>query len=315
MVILLGRELSCELRAELEAMVPGARVVSEADLDADPSLVGRIEVCYAHLPSGLWGSAASLRWFQSTWAGMERLLAIPDARRHPAVFTNAAIHAAPISEHLFAMLLSLVRNLPLARELQRRRRWDREACEAGLSILEGKTLCVAGLGEIGSRCARIGRAFGMHVIGIRRDPSPHPDADEVVGPADRKGAFAAADVVMVVLPGTAATRAFVGRDEFAAMRASVFFLNAGRGSTVDTDALVAALRDGALRAAGLDVTDPEPLPRRHPLWRMPNVLITPHCAGLHAEYEERAARVFLDNLRRYVNNKPLEHVVDKEAGY
>ncbi len=136
----------------------------------------------------------------------------------------------------------------------------------------------------------------------------------MVGPADRKGAFAAADVVMAVLPATAATRRFVGRAEFAAMRASVF-LNAGRGSTVDTDALVAALGSGALRAAGLDVTDPEPLPRRHPLWRMPNVLITPHCAGNHAEYEERAARVFLDNLRRYAAGEPLEHVVDKEAGY
>jgi phosphoglycerate dehydrogenase-like enzyme len=230
------------------------------------------------------------------------------------VLTNAPIHAAPASEHLWGMLLSLVRNLPMARDLQRRRRWDHETFRTGMSILEGKTLCVAGLGEIGSRCARIGRAFGMRVIGIRREAAPHPDADEVVGPAERKGAFAAADAVMVVLPATAATRSFVGRAEFAAMRASVF-LNAGRGSTVDTDALVAALRDGALRAVGLDVTDPEPLPRRHPLWRMPNVLITPHCAGLHAEYEERAARVFLSNLRRYANGEQLAHVVDKEAGY
>jgi D-2-hydroxyacid dehydrogenase (NADP+) len=314
MVILLGREIPPALRAELDAIVPGAQVISEADLEADPSLAGRVEVCYHHLPSPLWGRAASLRWFQSSWAGMEGLLAMPEARHHPAVFTNARIHAAPISEHLWGMLLSLVRNLPLAYELQRRRRWGHEACEAGHSILPGKTLCVAGLGEIGARCARIGRAFGMHVIGIRHDPRPHPDADEVVGPADRLRAFAAADAVMAILPATAATRAFVGRAEFAAMRGSVF-LNAGRGSTVDTDALVAALRSGALRAAGLDVTDPEPLPRRHPLWRMPNVLITPHCAGSHAEYAERAARVFLDNLRRYVRGEPLEHVVDKEAGY
>ncbi len=137
-------------------------------------MIGRIEVCYAHLPSGLWERATSLRWFQSPWAGMERLLAVPEARRSPAVFTNAPIHAAPISEHLWGMLLSLVRNLPRARDFQRRRRWDHAACEPGLSILEGKTLCVAGLGEIGSRCARIGRAFGMRVIGIRREPAPIP---------------------------------------------------------------------------------------------------------------------------------------------
>jgi phosphoglycerate dehydrogenase-like enzyme len=314
MVILLTRTLSREMRAELDAIVPGAQVVSEGDLVADPSLVGRIEVCFAHLPSDLWGRATSLRWFQSSWAGIERLLAIPEARHHPAVFTNARIHAAPISEHLWGMLLSLVRNLPLAWDLQRRRRWDRDACQAGLSILQGKTLCVAGLGEIGSRCARIGRAFGMRVVGIRHDPSPHPDADEVVGPAERHRAFAAADAVMVILPATDATRGFVGRAEFSAMQGSVF-LNAGRGSTVDTDALVAALSSGAVRAAGLDVTDPEPLPRRHPLWRMPNVLITPHCAGLHAEYEERAARVFLDNLRRYAAGETLRYVVNKEEGY
>jgi phosphoglycerate dehydrogenase-like enzyme len=314
MVILLGRDFPPALRAELDTIVPGAQVISRADLDADPSLLGRVEVCYSHLPSRRWSEAVSLRWFQSSWAGMEGLLALSEARHHPAVFTNARIHAAPISEHLWGMLLSLVRNLPLARDLQRRRRWDRETCQAGRTILQGKTLCVAGLGEIGSRCARIGRAFGMRVVGIRRDPSPHPDTDEVVGPADRHRAFAAADAVMVILPATAATRAFVGRGEFAAMR-GVVFLNAGRGSTVDTDALVAALRGGAVRAAGLDVTDPEPLPRRHPLWRMPNVLITPHCAGSHAEYAERAARVFLDNLRRYVRGEPLESVVDKEAGY
>lgn len=314
MVILLGREIPPALRSELDAIIPGARVISEADLESDPSLVGSIEVCYHHLPSRLWASASSLRWFQSSYAGMEGLLGVSEARRHPAVFTNARIHAAPISEHLWGMLLSLTRNLPLALDLQRRRRWDHEAGEAGHSILQGKTLCVAGLGEIGARCARIGRAFGMHVIGIRRDPSPHPDADEVVGPADRRRAFAAADVVMAILPATAATKAFVGRGEFAAMRGTVF-LNAGRGSTVDTDALVAALKSGAVRAAGLDVTDPEPLPRRNPLWRMPNVLITPHCSGSHAEYGERAARVFLDNLRRYVRGEPLESVVDKEAGY
>jgi D-2-hydroxyacid dehydrogenase (NADP+) len=314
MVIMLGRTLPPTMRAELETIVPGARVVSEEDLAADAALVGQVEVCYAHLPSELWPRAASLRWFQSPWAGMERILAMPEARRHPAVFTNARIHAAPIAEHLWGMLLALTRNLPRAWDLQRRRRWDPDAFKPAPALLEGKRLCVAGLGEIGGRCARIGRAFGMRVIGIRHGALPHPDADDVVGPADRNGAFAAADVVMAVLPATGGTRGFFSRAEFAAMR-GVVFLNAGRGATVDTDALVAALRDGAVRAAGLDVTDPEPLPRAHPLWRMPNVLITPHCAGTHAGYDERAARVFLDNLRRYAAGEPLAYVVDKEAGY
>jgi phosphoglycerate dehydrogenase-like enzyme len=206
MVILLGRTLPPTMLAELQTIVPGARLVSGEDLAADPALAGQVEVCYAHLPSDLWPRAASLRWFQSPWAGMERLLAMPEARRHPAVFTNARIHAAPIAEHLWGMLLSLVRNLPRAWDLQRRRRWDHDAFKPAPALLEGKTLCVAGLGEIGARCARIGRAFGMRVIGIRRAELPHPDADDVVGPADRNGAFAAADVLMAVLPATDATR-------------------------------------------------------------------------------------------------------------
>jgi phosphoglycerate dehydrogenase-like enzyme len=154
----------------------------------------------------------------------------------------------------------------------------------------------------------------MHVIGIRRNPRPSPVADEVVGPEARRDAFSRARVIMVLLPSTEETRRFVGSEELRAMTGA-FLLNAGRGSSVDTDALVEALREGNVRGAGLDVTDPEPLPPASPLWSFPNVIITPHYAGVHPGYEEEAFAVFLENLGHWTRGEPLANVVDKAAGY
>jgi phosphoglycerate dehydrogenase-like enzyme len=208
----------------------------------------------------------------------------------------------------------LTRNLHRAVLAQEKTVWDDASLSKGLSSLAGRTLCVAGLGAIGAQCAAIGRVLGMHVIGIRRRPGTSRAADEVVGPEKRRDAFARSRIIMLLLPDTPDTRAFVGREELSAMQGS-FLLNAGRGASVDTTALVEALRAGNVRGAGLDVTDPEPLPQSHPLWSMPNVVITPHYAGVHPGYDEEAFDVFLANLGRWVRGEPLENVVDKDAGY
>ena len=208
----------------------------------------------------------------------------------------------------------LTRNLHRAARLQEGAVWDSAPLSEGLSSLAGRTLCIAGLGTIGERCAALGRVFGMRVVGIRRHPRPSPAADEVVGPEARREAFARARVIMLLLPDTPDAHGFVGRDELNVMQGA-FLLNAGRGASVDTDALVAALREGKVRGAGLDVTDPEPLPQGHPLWAMPNVVITPHYAGVHPGYAEEAFDVFMANLGRWVRGEPLENVVDKDAGY
>jgi phosphoglycerate dehydrogenase-like enzyme len=187
-----------------------------------------------------------------------------------------------------------------------------------MATLQGKTACIVGLGAIGTRCAQLARAFRMRVIAIRRRPEtaagdPVP-ADEVGGPADLVGALERSRVVMVVVPGTPATRGMIGLREMAVLRGA-YLLNAGRGPCVDTDALVEALRDGRVRGAGLDVTDPEPLPSGHPLWTTPNVIITPHYAGSHPGYDREAFAVFLENLGLYLRGEPLRGVVDKAQGY
>jgi D-2-hydroxyacid dehydrogenase (NADP+) len=313
-VILVTAALTAEQSARLRAAVPGARVVAERDVSADPGLARQVEICYTALPQGLWRSADGLRWLQSDMAGVETVIRAAEAAHHPAVITNVHIHGATIAEHLWGMTLMLTRNLNRSSRLQAAGVWNRGAAVEGLSSLAGRTLCVAGLGAIGEKCAALGRAFGMRVIGIRRHPAPSQWADEVVGPESRTEAFSRSRVIMVVLPDTPQTRRFVGREEMAAMDGA-FLLNAGRGSSIDTDALVEALRNGTVRGAGLDVTDPEPLPAGHPLWAMENVVITPHYGGAHPGYGDEAFEVFMDNLGRWMRGEQLRNVVDRTAEY
>ena len=312
--ILLTQTLTEEQMARLKAVVPGARIVRETQLSEDPGLLARVEICYPRLPSELWTGATSLQWLQASFAGVDSLLKLPETRTHHAVITNVHIHANCVAEHLWGMTLMLTRNLKRAVLAQEQGVWNEAPLAESLSNLAGRTLCIAGMGVIGEHCAAIGRALGMRVIGIRRHRGASPAADEIVGPEKRQEAFARSRVIMLLLPDTLETRRFVGREELNAMQGA-FLLNAGRGSSVDTAALVDALRAGNVRGAGLDVTDPEPLPKSHPLWKMENVVITPHYGGVHPGYEEEAFVVFLANIGRWIRGEPLENVVDKDAGY
>jgi phosphoglycerate dehydrogenase-like enzyme len=313
-VILVTTTLAEGQEDRIRAAAPGARIVREPELSGHPDLIREVEICYPLLPPALWKTAENLRWLQATSAGMDNVLSLPEARMHPAVFTNVHIHAHSMAEHLWGIALALTRNLHKSLRAQDTGRWETARVSEGLSTLAGRTLCIAGLGAIGVYCAALGRAFGMRVIGISRSGRPDSCADEVVRPDQRGGAFARSRVIMLILPESPETRGFIGRPELDAMNGA-FLLNAGRGSAIVTDELVRALGDGRVRAAGLDVTDPEPLPEGHPLWSMPNVLITPHYGGAHPGYEEEAFTVFCSNLERWVRGQPLEHVVDKTAGY
>jgi D-2-hydroxyacid dehydrogenase (NADP+) len=313
-LILVTARLDERQKGRILEAAPGARIVGEEDLAEEPDLVPRIEIAYPRLPSPLWARAQSLRWLQSSFAGMDSLLAVAEARRHPAVFTNVHIHVHCVAEHLWGMALMLVRNLNGSLRAQQAGRWDTAAVSGAAGTLAGGTVCVAGLGAIGAHCAAIGRLMGMRVIGISRRGLPHPSVDEMVRPEKRREAFAVSRLVMLLLPGTEETRGFVGRKEMEAMRGA-WLVNGGRGTAVVTDELVRALQEGRVRGAGLDVTDPEPLPDAHPLWSLPNVIISPHYAGVHPGYEEEALDVFCANLRRWVRGEPLQNVVDKSRGY
>ena len=313
-LILLTTSLNSAQEARLRSVAPGARIVREAELSADPDLVRRVQICYPRLPSQLWARAESLQWLQSSFAGMDSLLALPEARRHPAVFTNVHIHAHCLAEHLWGMALMLARNLHGSLRAQERGTWDTAGVTREVGGLAGGLLCVAGLGAIGTQCAAMGRLLGMRVVGISRHARRSDAVDEVVGPNERREVFARARLVMLILPGTTETAGFVGKPEMDVMRGA-WIVNGGRGTAIATDELVRALQDGRVRGAGLDVTEPEPLPDGHPLWALPNAIITPHYGGVHPGWEEEAFAVFCGNLERWVRGEPLRHVVDKTAGY
>ena len=182
--------------------------------------------------------------------------------------------------------------------------------------LRHKTMLIIGLGGIGSQVAQRAAAFGMRVLGV--DPKDIPlsrDVEEVVVPDQLHRVLPEADVVVSCVPHTPASEGMLGPAEFAAMKEGVYVVNVSRGKVIQTGALLAALRSGKVRAAGLDVTDPEPLPAGHPLWKMDNVIITPHVATRSDRSGERLANLIRDNIERFVTGRPLRHVVDKASGY
>lgn len=312
--ILLHANLPPDFRRQVLALSPRIVLIDKTEEEQCPEVLADAEVIYGGIGREQWAQATSLKWIQTTWAGVEGMLT-PEAKAHPAIITNARIHAVPIAEHLFGMLLMLTRGLNIAYRQQEQACWDGRLPGAQVVTLPGKTLGVLGLGAIGRRVAEIGAAFGMRVIGLRRHPGDVPYVAQVYTHKQQHEMLAQCDFIMNTLPLTPETIHFLGEAEFAAMRIGVLLFNIGRGKTIDTAALVRALQAGKVGGAGLDVTDPEPLPPDHSLWQMPNVIISPHYAGLHPEYAEKSAHLFLENLRRYLRGETLLNVVDKAAGY
>jgi phosphoglycerate dehydrogenase-like enzyme len=233
------------------------------------------------------------------------------------VLTNLrGVHGPAIADHVFAMLLLLSRDLRFHLANQATGTWGREGSGRRPIALQGRTLLVVGLGGIGSEVAQRGHGFGMHVLATRRSEAPKPAFVEEVGrPEDLMALLPRADVVVACVPLTAETDHLFGPAAFAAMKQGAWFVNIARGRVVDTGALLAALQAGRLAGACLDVTDPEPLPADHPLWGLPNVVITPHVASDAELTDARSSELLRENVRRFGAGLVLLNVVDKRAGY
>lgn len=304
--------------AELAYVAPGVEVrvvrsaaeAAERVADADGLLGG--------LSGETFRRGTRLRWIQFPSAGVEGPLAIPGFAASPIVLTNAQkVYAPPLGEHTFGLLLGLTRRLQVAVPLMRNRSWT-DSLFRGTEMpeLRGKTLLVAGLGGIGTEVATIGHAMGMRVIATRNNRTPPTDQIDYVGGANELARLATeADVVVNALPLTPATARVFDATVFRGMKPTAYFINIGRGGTVDTEALTRALEENRLAGAGLDVTQPEPLPADHRLWSLPNVIITPHVGSTSDWERERTWILFRENLRRFVAGEPLLSVVDKKAAY
>lgn len=302
---------------DLRARFPGIEFRHAGDHDSMVRLMAGAEIAFSSvLAPEAFAAADRLAWVHSPAAGVGRLL-FPALVESPVVLTNSrGMNASAVAEHTFAMLLALVRRLPVAVRAQQDGRWAQDDL-SGLPMLAGRTLGIVGLGAIGTALASLGRAFGMRVIATRRTaggPCP-PEVDRVLASTDLDQLLAAADVVVVAAPLTRETRDLIGASEFARMKPGGYFVNIARGKLVRERDLVAALESGHLGGAALDVFEREPLESSNPLWTLPNVVITPHVAGFRSDYWEAAVDLFADNLGRFRRGDPLRNVVDKRRGY
>jgi phosphoglycerate dehydrogenase-like enzyme len=304
--------------AWLQSVAPGVELVpllpgfeTRLELQGADALIG---ACSEEFVS----AATDLRWIQVLSAGVEHCVAVPGLLERDIRLTNMQRVAGPVmAEHVFALLLGLTRNVGHWIDAQRAAQWRRtEGGRDRMVSLRGKTLLVVGLGGIGTEVARLGHAFGMEVIATRASARQGPTYVSYVGlPHELNTLARRADVVVSTVPLTGQTRGIFDADFFGALPAGALFINVGRGGSVDTAALLDALENGQLAGAGLDVTDPEPLPADHPLWRREDVIITPHVsAGSDAGREDRWL-IARENLRRYVAGEALLSVVDLERGY
>ncbi len=287
--------------------LPGQPVTQE-DVDWAQVILGNVPAAMLH------GSPA-LEWLQTNSAGVEAYIQ-PGVLAGDTLLTNASgAYGLAIAEHMLGMLLELFKKLELYRDAQKSGAWQ---SQGAVKAVYGSTVLVLGMGDIGGEFAARCKALGAKVIGVRRSPRPCPEyADEVHLLEDLDSLLPQADVVAITLPGTDATRGLMSRERLAKMKEGAVLLNVGRGFIVDTEALCDALERGHLSGAGVDVTDPEPLPPTHRLWNIPTAVVTPHISGFYhlRETHERIVGIFLENLRHFQAGEPLRNLVDFATGY
>ncbi len=300
------------LRGPLQELLPGVEVRGFADETDFARRLPEVEVLFAFRPPrGHWARATRLRLIQTVGAGVDAVLPAPDLPEGVQIANARGVHAAQMGEYALGMMLHFARRMPELLDQQRRREWRMLAP----SLLRGATCGVLGLGAIGEAVGERARAFGMRVLGTRRDPRPSPHADRVVGPEETEAVLAESDYVVVVLPLTKETRGRLGAEALAHLRPEAVLVNMARGGILDETALAAMLREGRLRGAALDVFEEEPLPASSPLWDVPNLVITPHLAGFSRDYLPAVLGIFAENVRRLERGEPLRNLVDRQRGY
>lgn len=302
---------------ELARDFPAAKIITVQN-DAELAVnAPTADVIIGYCAAEAVGAAPRLVWVQIYSAGAERCLAVEELRSGKVVLTNMQKMSSPaIGEHAVAMALSLARGLVRFGKAMPEGEWRRDMTQnPDMYSVSGKTMLVVGLGGIGTAAARRADALGMRVIATRYSSREAPAFVDYVGLSDElPELLGTADIIVNALPLTASTAGIFDRAAFARAKSGAYFINVGRGGTVVTDALVEALESGRLAGAGLDVTDPEPLPSDHPLWQMSNVIITPHVSWAGAD--RRLHNMLLrENIRRYLAGEALLNVVDPERGY
>jgi phosphoglycerate dehydrogenase-like enzyme len=303
-----------DLVKELAASVPNVRIVAARGPDLAKEIVDADALVGIPLTPALFKQARQLKWVHVGSAGVEKAL-FPELVDSAVVVTNMKhVYGPGIADHAFAFLLALTRKLNVTIPKQQLEEWP--AGRDGMFVLEGKTAVIIGVGGIGSQIAQRAHGFGMKVIGVDiRDVPATATVQRVVPPDMLNSVLPEADVVFVSVPHTKKTEGMMGARQFELMKRGSYFIAMSRGKIYDQGALVKALDSKWLAGAGLDVTDPEPLPKGNPLWKFSNVVITPHTSGGSDQLQARTDALDKENIRRFGAGLPLLNVVDKKEGF
>jgi phosphoglycerate dehydrogenase-like enzyme len=320
------------LLERLRRVSPALRVTQADPAGADYS---RIDVLYAGAPPRDLARAPHLKWVQLHMAGVDALAEHPLYTQSTIpLVTASGVHAATVAEYALTMVLALAHRVPRMVEWQRRGTWPPDAERWPLFVpseVRGATLGIIGYGSIGRELARMATAaFGMTVLACKRDPAQRRDPGYALpGTGDPEGVLpevwlgpdrlpellGRADVVVLCAPLTAHTRQLIGARELAAMKPSAYFVNVGRGASVDEAALAQALAARRIAGAAIDVFAQEPPPAGHPLYTVDNAIVSPHVSGFLPSYDDKCTELFAENLRRHLAGAPLLNVVDRARGY
>ena len=291
-------------QVKIEAL-PRKEKPSAAQLAKTEALMAAI------VPPGLLPAMPKLRWAQSMTAGVEGWLALPDLPANLTLTCARGTHRESMPENILGALFHVAKPYAAVVDNQKRGQWIHTVAQP----LGGKTLGILGLGAVGQEVARLADALGMRVIGTRRRPAPMPHVAEVL-PADRTPeVLAQSDFLLLLLPATSDTDNFINAARLGQMKSTAWLLNFGRGHLVKDDDLIAAVKAKKIAGAVLDVFRQEPLPADHPFWKTEGIIVLPHIGGPHPQRDRFVARLFVDNLGRFLRGEPLREVVDRHAGY
>jgi len=292
-------------RDRLQAEFPALQIVADGDGKNLPQDLSDIEVFISFamgLPQDFYRRASGLKWLQCLATGVDHVLRQPDLGPAVVLTSGRGVHGAPMRETVLYLMQGISRDVARLVEDNKAHIWERRF----YSLLYGRTAVVVGIGVVGIAIGQLLKAFGMRVIGVTRTPRQAEGFDDMLPMAQLNAAAARADFLINVLPATAENARVFGRELFAAMKPSAYYINAGRGQTTDEAALVEALQGRRIAGAGLDVFQTEPLPAGSPLWELPNVFITPHLGGYTSDYEDLIMPLITENLRLYLAGRHSE---------
>lgn len=265
----------------------------------------------AAVPAGLLPAMPKLRWAQAMSAGVEGWFALPDLPPALTLTCARGTHRESMPENILGALFHVAKPYAAAVENQKRGKWVPMVAQP----LTGKTLGILGLGAIGQEVARLAAALGMRVIGTKRRPAPMAGVADVVSPDRTDEVLAQSDFLLLLLPATPETDNLIDAERLGMMKPTAWLLNFGRGHLVDDADLIAAVKAKTIAGAVLDVFRQEPLPAEHPFWSTDGILVLPHIGGPHPQRDRIVARLFVENLDRFLRGAPLKEVVDRAAGY